>query len=176
MTQVMIDIETLGTGHDAVILSIGAAKFDFQREGLIDSFYQAVDPGSCQHYGLSVTMSTVMWWLDEDRAEARKALLAESRLDLATVLEGFSMWFGPESLPVWGNGATFDNVIVRTAFERVHLDCPWKFWHDRCYRTVKALAPEIEIIREGTHHDALADAVSQAKHLQRIVRQLGVVV
>lgn len=174
--QVMIDLETFGTGNDAVILSIGAVKFDPETSGmpLTDGFYVAIDPRSCVAAGLKMDASTVMWWMDEDRDEARRALMSTERLDLVTALEGFTMWFGHESLPVWGNGATFDNVILRSAFRATGQDCPWHFWHDRCYRTVKNLAPGVELQREGTHHHALADARSQAAHLLEIMTYLGV--
>jgi len=167
MTEVMVDLETFGTGNNAVIVSIGAAKFDPKGQGVEDSFYAVVDPSSCVQYGLKIDPATVLWWMSEDRNEARKELLEEDMQDLGTALEGFSMWFGSESLPVWGNGSTFDNVILRNAFEATGIECPWKFWHDRCYRTMKSVCP-VTLDRQGTHHNALDDAITQALHLQAI--------
>jgi DNA polymerase III epsilon subunit-like protein len=166
MTDVMIDIETLGTGSDAVILSLGAVKFD--RSYILDTFYVAIDPTSCQQYGLTIDASTVLWWMDEERAKARSELLEQPMHDLYTALDGFAQWYGTESLPTWGNGASFDNVVVRNACAKAGVECPWRFWHDRCYRTMKNLNPAIEVMREGTHHNAVADALHQAKHLQAL--------
>lgn len=171
--NVMIDIETLGTGHLPVILSIGAAKFDPHGDSINDSFYVAVDPVSCEHFGLKVTASTAMWWMDPERDVARTNMLQESRVDLATALEGFIQWYGHDSLPTWGNGATFDNVIMRSVLDKVMYECPWKFWDDRCYRTLKSMAPSIKIERHGMYHNALDDAVSQALHLQAIYKHLS---
>jgi exodeoxyribonuclease VIII len=173
----MIDLETLGTEPDAAILSIGAVKFDPMKPGDdIDSFYVTINPASCIAYKMSVSGGTLLWWFDADRVTARKELLAQPMVDLWDALDGFATWFGPESLPVWGNGASFDNVLLRGAFARVGIMCPWKFTHDRCYRTIKNLAVHVDMKREGTHHNALDDAVSQARHLQAIVESLELVV
>lgn len=164
--NVMIDLETLGTSNNAVILSIGATKF-FETE-IIDAFHVGITPESCQDAGLKIDAATVSWWMAPERDEARKALMALPKVDLFDALDGFAQWYGPESMPTWGNGATFDNVVLRNAFAAVNLTCPWKFWDDRCYRTMKNHAPGITLARVGTHHDARDDAIYQTKHLQKI--------
>lgn len=70
---------------------------------------------------------------------------------------------------VWGNGASFDNVILRGAYARNSTPAPWAWWNDRCYRTIKALHREVPMERLGTHHNALDDAISQALHLIRML-------
>lgn len=170
-THIMVDIETLGNGNDAAILSIGACKFNATE--ILDKFHVAVDPESSTAYGLKMDASTVMWWLHADRAAAREVLLSHPTVDLPSALHGFATWVGPDSVPMWGNGATFDNVILRSAYRAAGEEYPVRFWDDRCYRTMKNMAPDIKIVREGTYHDALDDAVNQAKHLQRIVEHLG---
>lgn len=168
-TNVMIDLETLSTANNALILSIGAVKFI--DENIVDRFHVLIDPRDSQNYGLHIDADTVLWWMALERQAAREELvkgITEGSVDLYSALAGFQEWFGPESLPVWGNGATFDNVILREAFKRANLQCPWKFWHDRCYRTAKVTHPYPEDAREGTHHNALDDATHQAKHLMKI--------
>lgn len=161
--NVMIDIETLGTRTDAVILSIGAAKFD--KEQITDTFHVAIDPASCQQIGLTIDAGTVMWWMHPDRVLARHQLVQADKVDLYTALDGFASWFGDQSLPTWGNGASFDNVLLRNAYGKTNIPCPWAFWDDRCYRTMKNMHPDVQVPREGTHHNALDDAIYQAKHL-----------
>lgn len=171
-THVMIDIETMGTGNNAALLSIGATKFDPIIRGVFDSFYAAIDLSSAMAAGGVVTASTIEWWLDAERQEAWARYKNEEKFDVFTALDAFVDWYGPESLPTWGNGATFDNVIVRSSMERVAVTPPWKFWDDRCYRTVKNSAPGVKLERKGTHHNALDDAISQTEHLQDIVQYL----
>jgi hypothetical protein len=169
-THIMLDIETFGNGNDAVIASIGAVKFN--ETEILDEFHVGVKPESCQQLGLVIDASTVMWWLHPDRAPAREALLSLESVDLGSALAGFSVWM-EEPTPIWGNGSTFDNVILRSAYRVAGLEYPVGFWMDKCYRTVKGLRPAIELVREGTHHDACDDARCQAKHLQAIVAALG---
>lgn len=175
----MIDIETFGTNNEAVILSIGAVKFDpnfrvnYPLDEEFDNFHVGVTPESCEALGLKTDMKTVMWWMDKDRDEARKRLFAMERVDLASTLDGFLQWYGPKSLPTWGNGASFDNVIMRSAFKACGMNAPWQFWDDRCYRTLKNLM-NVKRPYNDEAHSALADAQQQARHLQLIVAKLGI--
>jgi len=170
--HVMVDIETLGKGNNAAILSIGAVKFNPFTYDIYDSFYVPVDPESCQALGLKIDASTVMWWMHADRDDAREAMMIETRVDLPSAMYGFVDWFGGDK-PVWGNGSTFDNVILSNAFKACNIDQPWMFWNDKCYRTLKGQAKHIKLKRKGTHHNALDDAISQAEHMQAIVEYLG---
>lgn len=173
-SHIMHDIETLGKGNKACILSIGAVYFFPREEGIMSHFEVFIDPESCVAAGLDISVSTVMWWMDSKRDEARKALVTSPlpRLPLRHALEAYSEFISGDR-PVWGNGSTFDNVILRNAFEAVGLKCPWEFWNDRCYRTIKSEYPEVKMIRQGTHHSAAADAVSQAVHLQAIFKSIS---
>lgn len=171
--HVMLDIETFGNGNDAVIVSIGAVKFN--QDGLLnDDFHVGIDPASCQALGLKMDASTIAWWMHEDRADARAALNSLEMIDLPSALVGFSQWCSTDLVAMWGNGATFDNVIMRSAFRVCGMEYPVRFWQDKCYRTLKGLAPGVTLVREGTHHDALDDARSQARHLLAIIEHLQV--
>lgn len=173
--HVMIDLETWGTGHDAVILSVGAAKYDPNnptRED-IEPFYVAVDPASCQRLGLKIEAGTVEWWMEPARDAARAKLLTDEKVDLASALDGFISWYGTKSLPTWSCGATFDIPIMRNAFNAVGMPCPWKFYDERCYRTLKSLAPAILPVLNGLDHDALDDTIKQVMHTKSIVTYLG---
>ncbi len=163
-TQVMLDLETLGNKPGSVILAIGAVKFSATK--ILDTFYMRVNPESCVKWGLRMDVSTVMWWLKQN--EAARAEIALPGGDLVAVLVEFSRWLKDENAEVWGNGAAFDNVLLADAYDRVNMERPWKFWNDRCYRTVKTLFPGMPERRTGTHHNALDDAISQAEHLMNI--------
>lgn len=170
--HVMLDLETWGTGNDALIVSIGACKFN--DTDILDRFHVAVDPTTGKAFGREIDASTMLWWLDPAREEARRSWLELERVDLGTALYGFATWLftSPEVVALWGNGSTFDNVILRSAFAACGVVYPVQFWQDQCYRTMKYRAPEVELVREGVHHNALDDAISQARHLQAIVLHL----
>lgn len=161
--NVMIDLETMGTGPKAAIVSIGACKFD--SSAIIETFSVNVDLQTALTYGLEVDAGTIYWWLRQSD-EARGSFRQDCQ-PIDDVLFAFADWIDPGS-NVWGNGSDFDNVILANAYRACVLPVPWGNWSSRCYRTIKNTWPKVEMDREGTHHNAKDDAVSQAKHLIRI--------
>ena len=161
----MLDLETLGNKPGSVIVAIGAVKFG--NGGIIDSFYVRVDAESCVAAGLKLDVSTVLWWLTQSDA-ARLEITKPGQL-LTAVLICFAEWVGDKDAEVWGSGAAFDNALLAAAYDATGTPRPWKFSNDRCYRTVKNLYPDVPLARAGTHHNALDDAESQARHLMLIL-------
>lgn len=173
--DVMLDLETMGLTPDAAIVAIGAVEFDITTKSLGRKFYAAVDLESSVTNGGVMDPSTVMWWVQQ--GVAARAALSMDTVPLPVALGYFSKWIRegegeePYQVKVWGNGAAFDNVVLASAYRNTGLRQPQKFWNDRCYRTVKAQYPDVPMVRDGTHHNALDDAVSQAKHM---IQMLGV--
>ena len=179
--HIMLDLETLGEGSHAAIWTIGAVKFDpnagdddtdgIHIPGWKDEFHVRVNMKSSFALGRA-DAGTVEWWMQTLRNEPRENILKMPEVDLIEALDGFKEWFG-EDKPVWGNGATFDNVILSNAFSACNIERPWSFKSDRCYRTFKSLAPDVKPIDVGVAHGALDDALAQAWHMQRIVKHLN---
>lgn len=167
MNDLMLDLETMGSGPNAAIVAVGAVMFDIEAGVIGERFYQVVDLKSAVRLGGEMDPGTVLWWLKQSDA-ARGAFAAEGA-HIAEVLAGFERFISwnstPERVRIWGNGALFDNVILASAYRNADLMLPWRFWNDRCYRTVKALYPDIKPDRVGTHHNAVDDAETQARHL-----------
>lgn len=169
--HIMIDLETMGTRPDAPIVSIGAVSFN--SDGIVSEFYANVDLASSTNSGAVIDPNTVMWWMSQSD-EARAALLVkEDEYSLVGALSALSNWFPDEVAGVWGNGASFDNVILSESYLRAAVLRPWPFWKDRCYRTVKNMYPDVPMTRGGTHHNALDDARTQAEHLIAISKSRG---
>ncbi len=170
--QVMLDLETMGNRPTSAIVAIGACAFDVETQLISGRFYRTVDLESSMAAGLTVDAGTIIWWLKQGDP-AREAITSNSAKTLETALVDFKMWLkelGAPDAGIWGNGADFDNAILANAYRAIGHPAPWPFWANRCYRTVKNLAPHIKIEREGVYHNALDDAVSQAKHLMKILR------
>ena len=170
MTDVMIDLETMGNGPTAAIIALGAVEFDPQEYSLGGSFYTTIDLQSSVACGGVMDASTVMWWMKQ--SDAARGAFSREGVTLNRALLQFSEWLGKrgKDVRVWGNGAAFDNVILASAYRSIGVAAPWEFWNDRCYRTVKNLRTDIRMERTGTHHNALADAESQARHLLAILK------
>ena len=172
-SHVMVDLETMGTLANSPILSIGAARFNPNSDGIIDSFHVGVVLDEF----VTVQSSTLLWWMAPERAPAREAWLALDKVSLYEALVGFGEWV--RSMPtvgMWGNGAAFDNMMLNETYAKMAVTPVTPFWHDRCYRTIKSLAPSIKVERTGTYHSAVDDAVSQALHMQKVVQHLGITV
>jgi len=159
MTEVMVDLETMGTDAGSAILSIGAVTFD--REGVHETFYRNIDLESNEDAGLSVDMSTLAWWLSQGD-DAQDVL--EGGGDLEAALRDFSTWYdehGAET--IWANSPSFDCEMLKEAYSAFDLDTPWDFRDERDYRTLRELPGAVWVDRTGTHHNALDDAKHQAK-------------
>lgn len=171
MTDVMIDLETMGQSPDAAIVAIGAVEFNRETCELGQEFYTTVELESSVRAGGVIDPSTVMWWLSQS-ADARAALTSGVGVQLPVALASFSGWLRMRDdlskVRIWGNGADFDNVILANAYRRLALPAPWKFWNSRCYRTWKSENRHVPMERSGVHHNALDDAISQAKHMLQV--------
>lgn len=176
MNNIMVDLETLDNKPSAIILSIGAVAFDPNTGRLGEEFYQVINTDSCRRAGLTESEDTVAWWKQQSE-EAKQVLHeaeAETSCHLLKALIGFKDWLQPFKLSrvkVWGNGSDFDNPILTTAYSKVGMSLPWRFYNNRCYRTLKKLYPTVVFDkREGTYHNALDDAKTQALHAVKIFR------
>lgn len=170
MRDIMIDIETLGTTVGSVILSIGAVAFDPDAGLLGARYYGVVSIASSLSHGATVDEATLEWWSKRTPAAQRVlfAALSPSAPSLRVALErlsAFLLTFGSGAdLRIWGNGSDFDNVLLVAAYAQAGRKQPWRFYNHRCFRTLKNLFPGFEPVREGEHHNALDDAVHQARH------------
>nr|EJS9691580.1 3'-5' exoribonuclease [Escherichia coli] len=175
--HLMIDLETMGKNPDAPIASIGAVFFDPQTGEQGPEFSKIIDMGTC---GGTVDISTIEWWLQRS-GEARAAILAD-RIPLDDALLQLREFIDENSgeffVQVWGNGANFDNVILRRSYERQEIPCPWRYTNDRDVRTMVALGLVMDFDArnvttfEGERHNALHDARYQAKYVSAIWQKL----
>lgn len=172
----MLDLETLGMSNAALILSIGAVKFD--ADNIIDRFHVGIDPRNSEKFGLRMDADTVMWWFKPEQDSARAALLDLPQVDLMAALDGFSDWTARtprgERGGIFGNGAVMDNVKLKSSYTAAQLDYPFSYKSDLCYRTLWNLVPGIEVERVGTPHVAVDDAETQARHMQTICKHVGI--
>lgn len=169
-SNVMLDLETMGNGPDAAIVTIGAVAFDVASGEIGPAYYNRVTLESAVQGGGVIDASTVAWWMQQGD-EARQEICRPGGVTLGDALRSFAIWVAEHThdTEMWGNGASFDNVILRGAYARQGLQPPWAWWNDRCYRTIKAQHRSVPFERLGTHHNALSDATSQAQHLIKIL-------
>jgi len=184
--HVMIDLETLGTASDALILSIGAVKFRLDGNIYHPFFYRNISISDSLRLGCTVDHSTLDFWLRQPE-DARKALSNPTRDPLFTVLTDFEDFYdngGDTVKYVWSNGTDFDISILSNTYKKDQLKTPWFYTKARDYRTVIALAKDIKgyekhpnytesilddnydnpgkVLYKKIKHNALDDAIYQA--------------
>lgn len=173
----MLDIETWSTRHDALIVEIGAVKFDATK--IIDRFTVSIDPVDAQkRYGRHIDAATVLYWMQEKMAQPRAEWLETGKVDLFSAVDGFLIWTAQtpvdERGSLWGKGSTFDNVLLKDTIDALGLEWPFSYKQDECYRTFANRCPEVKFKAIGTAHRGVVDAESQAVHLQAICKDLDV--
>ena len=181
--HVMVDLETMGKKHNAPIVAIGAVVFDPETGSIGESFYKVVCLESSVNWGAVIDPSTVIWWLKQS-SEARSAIVNDDAIPLLDALLQFREFVsdnvagGSKKAQVWGNGASFDNSILRSSYDCIAEDYPWEYWNDRDVRTMVELGqaisfdPKTTIPFEGSRHNALADAIHQARYVSAIWQRI----
>ncbi|EEY2616460.1 exonuclease [Escherichia coli] len=175
--HLMIDLETMGKNPDAPINALAGKFFDPATGEMGPEFSKTID---LETAGGVIDRDTIKWWLKQSR-EAQSAILTdEIPLDdaLLQLREFIDENSGEFFVQVWGNGANFDNVILRRSYERQEIPCPWRYTNDRDVRTIVALGLVMDfdarsvITFEGERHNALHDARYQAKYVSAIWQKL----
>ncbi|WP_439837210.1 3'-5' exonuclease [Aeromonas enteropelogenes] len=184
MKHVMLDLETMGNGPRAAIVTIGAVFFDPMTGELGAEFEAHIHLSDSARFG-EMDPDTVLWWLRQSD-DARAALKPSAKhQQLNDALWGLYKWMvnGSEgndgNLNVWGNGASFDNVILRNACQQTRVAPAWSYWKDRDVRTVVDMGRELlgfdpkkDMPFDGVAHRALDDAKHQARYVSAIYQRL----
>lgn len=166
----MVDLETVGVRPTSGILSIGIVPFD--HTGISDDiFYKRIEVHDSTVLGFTTDESTMKWWNQQNpavREEAFSGLLGVREVfdDLVIYIKGF------KNPTVWGNGATFDNVLLTNHFDVLRIEKPYSYTADRCFRTLKDLYPMIAYEKPVIAHNALNDAMAQARHASKILARI----
>lgn len=173
--HVMLDLETLSSKPNAVIVSIGAVEFDPWNLTLGREFYRRINIDSHLDSGGHISGSTIEWWMKQE--DAARAVFTEGGVPLPSALYDFRAFVNDLRAEVddstlvciWGNGAAFDNVILGCAYDATRIPRPWSYREDRCFRTLRAMYPEVPGVEYGVFHNALDDAKAQALHLFEMI-------
>ncbi|EII4866323.1 3'-5' exoribonuclease, partial [Escherichia coli] len=175
-----VDLETMGANTNAPIVVIGAVFFDPETGEIGPVFYIVISLTDAMNTGAVPDGGTIEWWLKQS-SEARAAILTD-QVKMKDALLRFRQFVNEHSdekfVQVWGNGATFDNAILRTSYERLDIPCPWHYSNDRDVRTIVEMGKITDfnarsvIPFEGVRHNALDDALHQAKYVTATIQKL----
>lgn len=169
-TCCMLDSETLSTLPNAVMLSLGAVKFD--ETGIKSEFYICIDPAQSKALGHDISTDTLDWWKKQKPGVLKQALM--DAVSPEEAIAKFIEWYGPKSMQTFAKGSHFDFPIIETYFRDFKKPYPWKYWDAKCYRTILDMVRDIKPDEaEGDLHNALTDAKVQANHLIKIWNEIN---
>ena len=173
--EIMIDIETLSTQNNAMILTIGAIKFqrneDLTELKNMETFYVRIDTKSCKNLNMHVDDETLKWWGRQSEEAKNEVFYNTDRLDINESLTQLSQFLKGHKY-IWSNSPSFDCVILENAFKCCGIEVPWKFWNLRDCRTVYDLGrvnlKSVSVVK----HNALDDCYNQIIALKKSLKNL----
>lgn len=174
-TCVMLDLETLGTRPDCVILTLGAIKFKpYGEQEPGPGIYFRLDIEDQLALGRTVDNSTIDWWAQQDPRVKEEAMgesgdrvsTAKMRYELNKFLVGVDY--------IWAQGPAFDIVILEDLYRSQGWGFPWHFWQIRDSRTLFGVHGDPREKGRDQAHNALMDCYYQAIGVQKIYRDLGI--
>ena len=176
--HVMVDLETLGTKPNSLMLTIGAIRFNPWLDDLatpledMDTFYRRVDLDSFNGLDHGIDDATLEWWGRQSDDVREEAFSEDNRHSISNVLADFHRWCGGIDA-IWANGTGFDLNILEHFSRELQRGVAWQYWQARDARTLYALVPGLERPRGAAHH-ALWDCWSQVVGVQRSFNALGI--
>jgi len=174
-THAMIDIETLGTMPNSVVLTVGAVKFDpFTNIEPHAPKLWKLDIDEQDAKGRFVDDKTIEWWSKQDPEIQERSFTDEGRVSNIDFMKDMNAWLtGCDT--IWAQGPQFDMVILENLFRDFDMHMNWFFWQVSDCRTLFKMMPKDprKDIQEDLH-DALADAHWQAVCVQQFFRDYKV--
>lgn len=169
--DIMLDIETLATSPDSVVLTFGAIKFDpfDATKEMTKGLYCRINVDEQIALGRNVDSGTVEWWGTQSEEVREEALGEHDRVGLDEFTRELNR-FVVNANRIWAQGPVFDIVILENLYRQLGKPTPWPYYTIRDSRTLlKALGDD----RAGGAllHNALADCVSQAEAVQSAVKR-----
>ena len=140
----MVDIETLGTKPNSVVLTVGGCKFDpFSMADPYDYFIMRLDVDEQTALGRFVDDRTLAWWGRQAPEIQEEAFSLEDRIDIKTFCTAFNKWLVGVDIK-WAQGPRFDYGILESLFEDFDHHINWAYWQEADSRTIFNLMPVIE--------------------------------
>ena len=167
--NMMIDVETLSTQNNAVVLSVGVVVFDADIISTLGAVIS--DPDVQAEYGAHVQPSTALWWMKQSE-EARQQF--KNGAPTVQVLDQVSsLYTSLKCNTIWSYGSNFDICVLENLYKLFDMQVPWTYKNVRCHRTLVSLFPHIQREEPVVKHNALDDAIAQAKTCMRILRSIS---
>lgn len=158
----MIDVETIGSTPDSLILSYGFVPFNSDRE-IGPKFLKKIILDDAMKYGV-ITADTLQWWTKQsfeqfsDLVNSGNTTTKEALL----VLKDMCEYYMDDNFKVWANGPDFDLEMIENKLHKLNMPMVWLPWNQRCVRTIKSIDPCLaKTFINPEKHNPIADCIVQ---------------
>lgn len=169
MKHLMMDIETLGVGKDALMIQLGACYFNPKTKEIGDTFLMSLDVLDSEKLGFKKSQSTLDWWKKQNK-EVFDKIEAEQK-PVQDVMKKFAEFIKPAKF-YWSH-TSFDFVIIQNYLEACSLR-KMDFRATIDIRTINILS-NINLDKydwSGKTHDALDDCKFQVNYCCDALRMI----
>ena len=183
---VVLDIETLGSVNNSVVLSVGMvagdSKHDYTFKELIENGYYAIlDVQSQVDSGRKIHKDTVDWWSTQGHEAKHVLKPLDTDMHWTKLREDMIQWLTKEGVDIhkvrcYSRGSHFDFGILHDLFRitgnATTDELPWRFWNIHDSKTVVLTlldkdSWELGVEPEGfIHHNALHDAAREYLNME----------
>lgn len=185
--HVMTDTETLSTANNALLLSIGACRFDIETGQTYDHFKCVLDRSTVEGMGLDISADTQAFWNKQSKEAQDLVFNNPNQIDYKTGMHDYANWLiamrcksESKKMQLWANDPDFDYVKLAHSMSVNNILPPWQYWEHKSCRTMEFIGEKFGIDRRshfhrnGIHHDALDDAIYQVQYVSGIWNMIGV--
>lgn len=153
----MIDIETLGTRMDSVIMEVAVVGFNRQTGEIYDKYVSKMNVTEQINNGRRIYADTLMWWIE--RGDQLRDCLNDKSESVYKVLQAISFIIGPDDY-VWSKGPEFDIAMLGHIMDQYNMTVPWDY---RKVRSVRNEEDKFNNYKIEVEHNALSDCLDQIK-------------
>ena len=163
----MVDIETTDVLPSAIVLTVGAVKFNpCSSDEPFDKREWRLEIDAQDAKGRTSSDSTMEFWARQPPEVQEAAFGEEGRVPLIKFFEEFNQWIGGSKY-VWAQHPQFDFIILKDLYGQFDHHYNWPFWAEQDSATLFNLMPVSPL--KGVNkalHNAAEDAYWQAKCVQ----------
>lgn len=182
--HIILDLETLGIGTDALVTQVGAAEFSMETGEVTNVFNEKLDFDSLDN--IEADVSVLRFWLrNEHNASMFKELIGTDNGGISPkeMWRKFSQWLTSivtenetKDVKIWGNGISFDIEKVKYNIKKYNQPWALNYSNERDVRTIVDLATMItgendyafkKSVANDNPHDALADIIWEAAYISK---------
>lgn len=181
MKDFMVDLETMGLDANSLITTVSIVQFDLTTGNMGEELELAISWNEQVDKGAIVDVSTVQWWLHQDR-EALDTMMRLEGNPVSEVISSINSYFARNSedlrnVKLWGNGKEFDNVLLRNLYKRHNVIFPLAYWCDNDVRTLVSIADinTHNFAFDGVKHRGVDDCkhqINYCSHAYRVLKGL----